>query len=286
MLMSLILEALKKSEQQRRIGQVPNLGTPVIGTRRRRSLLPFFALLIAVAIAAAAWLRFGPAPAGPGAPTPAEHGAPGTSPGPDIARTQPEPPKAPPRAAPRAMPAPAAGSSAGAAAPAQDRPLSAYERERLRVTGLLPKSSRDRHPAPRALPPAPPPAEAAAKPAQPAAAPAAPASKPATEAGTPAPGTPPPAAAVAPTTPAAAVPASAPVPYRWELPFATRKDLPPLEISMHVYADAPGRRMAVIDGETYHEGDAVGEGLSVREIRPDGVVMDLAGKLFLLPAGG
>jgi len=30
--MSLILEALKKSEQQRRLGEMPNLGTPVTAT--------------------------------------------------------------------------------------------------------------------------------------------------------------------------------------------------------------------------------------------------------------
>ena len=34
--MSLILEALKKSEQQRRLGEAPTLGTPVVATRRKR----------------------------------------------------------------------------------------------------------------------------------------------------------------------------------------------------------------------------------------------------------
>jgi len=54
--MSLILEALKKSEQQRRLGEAPTLGSPVVSTRRRRSLLPLFAILIVIAAAAGWWL--------------------------------------------------------------------------------------------------------------------------------------------------------------------------------------------------------------------------------------
>ncbi len=54
--MSLILEALKKSEQQRRLGEAPTLGSPVLAVRRRRSLLPLFGTLIVIAIAAGWWL--------------------------------------------------------------------------------------------------------------------------------------------------------------------------------------------------------------------------------------
>jgi general secretion pathway protein B len=54
--MSLILEALKKSEQQRRLGEAPTLGSPVVATRRRRSLIPVLAALIVVAAAAGWWL--------------------------------------------------------------------------------------------------------------------------------------------------------------------------------------------------------------------------------------
>ena len=48
--MSLILEALKKSEQQRRLGEAPTFGSPVVSTRKRRSLLPLIAILIVVAV--------------------------------------------------------------------------------------------------------------------------------------------------------------------------------------------------------------------------------------------
>ncbi len=61
--------------------------------------------------------------------------------------------------------------------------------------------------------------------------------------------------------------------------------MPPLQISMHVYADQKADRFVVIDDESYHEGDSVAEGLTVKEIRPDGAVLDASGKLFLLPAG-
>ena len=54
--MSLILEALKKSEQQRRLGEAPNLGTPIVLTRRRRSLLPVLAAAIAIALGAGWYL--------------------------------------------------------------------------------------------------------------------------------------------------------------------------------------------------------------------------------------
>jgi general secretion pathway protein B len=264
--MSLILEALKKSEQQRRIGQVPNLGTPVIGTRRRRSLLPVLALLIVVALAIGAWMRFAPSPSGqPGSGTPTE-----TTTGELAASDAANPPAAaasePDKAPARANPQPA-------------RPLSAYQRERLRLTGELPKTDRKpRPPVSRPITQRAPPA----KPAPPASAPppATPPAKPATPAATP------PAPTAPPAQAPAAKPAPAPVPYLWELPYATRKDLPPLQISMHVYADDPKQRFIVIDGESDAEGDELGEGLVVREIRADGVVLDVAGKPYLLPASG
>ncbi|MGB3048975.1 hypothetical protein, partial [Dokdonella sp.] len=54
--MSLILEALKKSERQRRLGESPSLGSPVMAVRRRRSLLPALIVLIAVGLAVLWWM--------------------------------------------------------------------------------------------------------------------------------------------------------------------------------------------------------------------------------------
>lgn len=54
--MSLIHEALKKAEQQRRLGEPPTLGTPFARASRQRSLLPYLALAIAAALGAGWWL--------------------------------------------------------------------------------------------------------------------------------------------------------------------------------------------------------------------------------------
>lgn len=50
--MSLIHEALKKAEQQRRLGEPPGLATPFARSPRRRSLLPYLAAAIVVALGA------------------------------------------------------------------------------------------------------------------------------------------------------------------------------------------------------------------------------------------
>ncbi len=59
--MSLILEALKKSERQRRLGETPSLGSPVMAVRRRRSVLPALIVLIAIGVAALWWMQREPA---------------------------------------------------------------------------------------------------------------------------------------------------------------------------------------------------------------------------------
>lgn len=52
--MSLIHEALKKAEQQRRLGEPPSLGTPFGRAPRRRSMLPYLAVAI-VGVLGAGW---------------------------------------------------------------------------------------------------------------------------------------------------------------------------------------------------------------------------------------
>jgi general secretion pathway protein B len=63
---------------------------------------------------------------------------------------------------------------------------------------------------------------------------------------------------------------------------STRGSLPPLKLSMHVYNPDPARRFAIIDGQRVTEGAQLGAAI-VLEIRRDGVVMDVSGRRVLLP---
>ncbi|HAI58508.1 MAG TPA: hypothetical protein DCM32_01335 [Xanthomonadaceae bacterium] len=59
---------------------------------------------------------------------------------------------------------------------------------------------------------------------------------------------------------------------------AERAALPPLRISMHVYADDPAQRLVIVDGQRLREGDAPAPGLILREIRRDGLLLDWQGR--------
>jgi len=76
------------------------------------------------------------------------------------------------------------------------------------------------------------------------------------------------------------------VPLVYELPLATRQSLPELKLNMHVYNADPARRFVIIDGTRAGEGQPIGQGLDVAEIRPDGIVLRYQNQAFLLPRGG
>lgn len=242
--MSLILEALKKSERQRRLGKVPTLATPTAPLRRRRRL-PLLIVLLVLLAAVAWWVLRDMSLPLPWPATTSQEQTPATVPLDDDADrnddavvemetpivTQPPPPAAPPQTQPEA------------ATPQPVQPP------------VAPQPVQDAAPAPAETPP------------------------------TPAPAPPPPtAAAPQPTTPA---PAPAPaVQLIWELPYSVRRDLPEVHLTMHVYADHPADRMAIINGERRGEGDEVAEGLILREIRSDGLLLEFRGQTFVYPRGG
>lgn len=267
--MSLILEALRKSEAQRRLGQAPDLHSPVVATAPRsrvpRWLLPALALML---VGAGAWWLGRMAVPDPSNGTateavvdpvalPLEVGeglATGRGDtGLDASRATAAPdrpaaaPASPPRPAPRPVPAPVP-------APA----TSAVEPTRTPVAAAEPDPASVAPPAPRASEATPviatPPVQAA---------------QPAPE-------------AVPPTTAPAADDDEGLLRLA-DLPAATRAALPELRISMHVFAEDPSRRFAIIDGRRIGEGGLLeGQGV-VEAIRRDGIVVDFDGRRVLLP---
>ena len=295
--MSLILEALKKSEQQRQLGQVPSFGSPALAVRRRRSLLPVLVMLILAALGVGWW--FARTPVAPVA-EPAATAKPQPEPAPQTAATGVPQPADKPAAAKPAAPKPAAAT----AAPPVSAPVAAP---------VLPMPTTDR-PGSVTLPPSMPVAAGTGTPhAAPAAPepetgpllkPAAPAPAKPAPAATPKPAAAPPAASAKPVAPppAAPAPAAAPtaapapapapraaapaLPLVWELPYSTRKDLPELALTMHVYSDAPAERFVVVAGERHAVGDDLGNNVMLREITADGMVLEYKGQRFLYPREG
>lgn len=76
------------------------------------------------------------------------------------------------------------------------------------------------------------------------------------------------------------------MPSVWELPYATRKDLPAIDLSMHVYSADPKQRFVVIKGDRHVEGDEIGQDLILRAIRQDGLVLEYKGQAFFFPRNG
>jgi general secretion pathway protein B len=76
------------------------------------------------------------------------------------------------------------------------------------------------------------------------------------------------------------------VPQYYELAYSVRKDIPQFNLSMHVFAADPAARFIVVDGERKVEGDAVKEGLVLREVRTDGIVLEFRGQRFFYPRPG
>ena len=256
--MSLILDALRKSEAERRRGQSPDLfAAPVIpGPLPDRSWVRYWPVPVFAALVLAALFLFRRAPA-----ESLESG--------DGRR-----------------PASGAASDAATAAATRAAPLSApafdgapRPRDRLASTSpppVLARAAPDR--LPESVEPAAavvamnrPPGNASAQSPGNASAPSqatASAPSPYTNIASPA------------TAPANAADES--LPPISVLDAMDRAALPALKLSMHVFADEPGKRFAIIDGQRVTEGATLGNAVVVA-IRRDGVVLDVNGRRVLLP---
>jgi general secretion pathway protein B len=343
--MSLILEALKKSEAKRRLGAAPDLGTPFASRRRRSPIVP----IIVVVLAAAALVWW--AVRRPASDAPAQNAT---------AQNTARAPTAPSSAAQRplrsvtgdnnlqqtappanlAKPAMTSGSQdpfvATQPSKANDDPAARASIKEMRDRRRANANRGDNAAAPvgagrpmpnmqRATPPSNAPAVTAAPPrpasavvAPPATAvtpvprPAAPVAVAPNPAQPPLPPAPTPKAtdanpsaaqvtARAPKTPGTIglpvnppAPAQANVPAKQtpsaqpysELPFSVRKALPELRLSMHVYTADPAQRFVVLNDSRIGEGDKTNDDVYVREIRPDGVVLEFQSQRFFYPRDG
>jgi general secretion pathway protein B len=216
--MSLILEALKKSEAERRRGQSPDLFGATLGTPPPRREIPrvWPLLVLGLILLASAWMIWSGGSRGEPVP----------------------PPESPVAEAVSAInsdvrPAPSNPSPAPVM-PTRQAPLTAGTK-----------------PAAKPLPPEVPQVPTAFVPA--------------------------PTASAEPAPP----PEEA-LPTLSALDAGSRAALPPLKLSMHVYADEPGKRFAIIDGQRIGEGALLAGGV-VESIRRDGVVININGRRLLLP---
>jgi general secretion pathway protein B len=246
--MSLILEALRKSEAERQRGRAPGLFVEQMATRpAARAKAPAWAwglgALLLAAVLLLGWREWSREPRG-------------QVPNQERGQVQ--------------FPAPApAGTPAQAPAAAPSMPAESQ--------------------APRPLtPPATVAAAAAREPATVAAesAPAATAAAPATpEAPTPGPSPMPPAPDAASPAEVNLTPFPAPaesLPSLASLDAGTRAQLPPLKLSMHVFAEQPAQRFVILDGRRMGEGASPAAGIVLEEIRREGLVLSVNGQRLLL----
>ena len=269
--MSLILEALKKSEAERRLGRAPDLLAPAPPRRPpARGWRPGVVIaLAAVALLAGLAGWWFARPIAPNVPPEVQTSAPAHMPA--AASAEATPRSEPAVSAARRTAPPSASEAAEVIANVpvpQDPDFAGTERESVAMPAAAIPLAR---PAPR------PSTVAPALPHPPAATPPVPpqtASKAPRASG---------AAAPVPAAPAATAPALDPIPSLATLPASEREGWPPLRLSMHVYDPDPTARIALIDGKRYREGDAIAPDLVVDMIRPDGVALSYHGRRFLLP---
>lgn len=233
--MSIILDALRKSEAARRRAEAPDLFStlpppPSVDAQGHRARRAWRAggvtAAVAVVVLAGWWWQRTPGatPATPPAPTADAEGA---SPA-----VLPPPVETGSAAAPQGVPPPIIATTPAPVAPApQARPAA--------------DATVDAPPKSRPLPAAPvAPPEAVPEPS------------------------------VATPAPAASS-SSDPVPVA-RLDAGTRKQLPPLRVSMHLYDPDPSRRFIILDDQRLGEGDLAGE-LVVERIDRDGAVLSWRG---------
>jgi len=289
--MSLILDALRKSEAERRRGQAPDLHAElppaVQSARAGRPAWPWLLALAATAIVVAlvmTWLARDPRAPAPEAADAVLDSPPerlpdriaGSEPA-DIAEVRTGADPGSDRGSVSA-PETAAAPPPAVATIAPAEPVTAPSPRREPIA-TPPRDGGDGRTLATQEPAAPPSAVkrpvAAPTPGPPSASPSAPLAPPA-----------PPVAVATPPIPAApSTPEDADkrAPLQLAaLAAAERRALPPLKISMHMWAPTSAGRFAIIDGARVNEGDRLGDAV-VDEITRDGVVLAWQGRRVQIP---
>jgi general secretion pathway protein B len=252
--MSYILEALRKAERERRLGQAPTLeavyaAAPVARRRPWPWLLLGAALLVNAGVVGWLWWPVEQNP-------PAVAAAPVATPAPVVA--------------PALTPAPPPSNNNRAAT--TPRPVSVAVAPSTPSTASTPPTPST----PTTTPPAPP---------------AAPRKKPEAARKTdPTANRPPeaeakdPKVAKEPREKAASTANTAALPPAiQDLPLSVLRNAPDLNLDVHVYSETKGKRFVLINARRYREGEKLSEGPTLESITPEGAVLRHQGKRFLLP---
>jgi general secretion pathway protein B len=65
-----------------------------------------------------------------------------------------------------------------------------------------------------------------------------------------------------------------------ELPPSIQREIPDISISFHAYSNNPKERRVMINGDMVEQGELLAPGLSLEQITPDGVILDYKGFRF------
>ena len=246
--MSILLEALRKSEQRKTLGATPGLHSPepsLAGQEPRdwrRPLLWLLLVMVVLLVALLAW-RLWPAPVSESSkPLQSAPARPAEA----VAQARQERPAVPARQ-PRS---PVEGLSSDAPFVRAQRPVTGPEAQASASTPPPVTAAGEPAPKPETAP-----ASGNAVAAQPAPAMKAPAKKPVKK----------------PAKKQNGGPRNAPISF-WQLPENLRNSFPAGKINVLVYAEAPSDRFVVMQGKRYLEGDALGQGFKVHRIEPARVV--------------
>jgi len=94
---------------------------------------------------------------------------------------------------------------------------------------------------------------------------------------------PPPAAAARPAAPAPASAAASTIPRiasLAELPPELRSGLPALAFGGSIYSGTPANRLLIVNGQLMHEGESLGPGVTLEQIKPKAAVLNIRGQRF------